>query len=169
MQNYIFDQVMEAGAEFDIKPFGIRAMDSMRLEKSYRLIPREMSIEYSAYESGLDRFVRIDKENDFIGKQALKEWQQRGAINGFVTMEVIGVVDADARGSEAIYKDGKIIGRGTSGGYGWRCGKSLALGIVRKDLTTVGTELEIEILGVKYKSIVIDESPFDPTNECLRA
>ena len=57
---------MEAGAVFDIKPFGIRAMDSMRLEKSYRLIPREMSIEYSAYESGLDRFIRLDKENDFI-------------------------------------------------------------------------------------------------------
>jgi dimethylglycine dehydrogenase len=169
MQNYIFDQVMEAGAEFDIKPFGIRAMDSMRLEKSYRLIPREMSIEYSAYESGLDRFVRLDKETDFIGKQALKDWQDRGAINGFVTLEVLGVTDADARGSEAIYKDGKVVGRGTSGGYGWRCGKSLALGIVRKDLTAIGTELEIEILGEKYKSIVIDESPFDPTNECLRS
>ena len=169
MQNYIFDQVMEAGAEFDIKPFGIRAMDSMRLEKSYRLIPREMSIEYSAYESGLDRFVRLDKEADFIGKNALKEWQDRGAINGFVTMEVLGVTDADARGSEAIYKDGMVVGRGTSGGYGWRCGKSLALGIVRKDLTAVGTELEIEILGEKYKSIVIDESPFDSNNECLRS
>ena len=144
-------------------------MDSMRLEKSYRLIPREMSIEYSAYESGLDRFVRLDKEADFIGKNALKEWQDRGAINGFVTMKVLGVTDADARGSEAIYKDGMVVGRGTSGGYGWRCGKSLALGIVRKDLTAVGTELEIEILGEKYKSIVIDESPFDPNNECLRS
>ena len=50
-------------------------MDSMRLEKSYRLIPREMSIEYSAFESGLDRFVRFDKENDFIGKTALSAWQ----------------------------------------------------------------------------------------------
>ena len=51
MQNYIFDRVMDAGGEFDIRPFGIRAMDSMRLEKSYRLIPREMSIEYAALES----------------------------------------------------------------------------------------------------------------------
>jgi len=169
MQNYIFDQVMEAGAEFDIKPFGIRAMDSMRLEKSYRLIPREMSIEYSAFESGLDRFVRFDKEDDFIGKAALEAWQKRGSDNGFVTMEVLGVVDADARGSEAIYKDGKVVGRGTSGGYGWRCGKSLALGLVRVDLAEIGTELEIEILGKKYQAIVIEESPFDPTNECLRS
>jgi dimethylglycine dehydrogenase len=169
MQNYIFDQVMEAGAEFDIKPFGIRAMDSMRLEKSYRLIPREMSIEYSAFESGLDRFVRLDKEANFIGKTALEEWQQRGSDNGFVTIEVLGVVDADARGSEAIYKNDEVVGRGTSGGYGWRCGKSLALGLVRVDLAKVGTELEIEILGKKYQSIVIEESPFDPTNECLRS
>ena len=169
MQNYIFDQVMEAGAEFDIKPFGIRAMDSMRLEKSYRLIPREMSIEYSAFESGLDRFVRLDKEDDFIGKAALDEWQKRGSDNGFVTMEVLGVVDADARGSEAIYKDGEVVGRGTSGGYGWRCEKSLALGLVRVDLAKIGTELEIEILGKKYQAIVIEESPFDPKNECLRS
>ena len=75
MQNYIFDELMKAGAEFDIKPFGIRAMDSMRLEKSYRLIPREMSIEYAALESGLDRFVKLDKECDFVGKQALQAWQ----------------------------------------------------------------------------------------------
>ena len=169
MQNYIFDQLMEAGAEFDIKPFGIRAMDSMRLEKSYRLIPREMSIEYSAYESGLDRFVKLDKENDFIGKSALKDWQDRGPINGFVTLEVLGVVDADARGSEAIYKDGEVIGRATSGGYGWRCDKSLALGLVKLELAALGTELEIEILGEKYKAIVIEESPFDSTNECLRS
>ena len=169
MQNYIFDQVMEAGAEFDIKPFGIRAMDSMRLEKSYRLIPREMSIEYSAFESGLDRFIRFDKEDDFIGKAALEAWQKRGSDNGFVTMEVLGVVDADARGSEAIYKDGEVVGRGTSGGYGWRCGKSLALGLVRVDLAKIGTELEIEILGKKYQAIVIEESPFDSKNECLRS
>ena len=78
MQNYIFDRIMEAGAEFDLKPFGIRAMDSMRLEKSYRLIPRELSIEYAALESGLERFVRLDKECDFPGKQALTEWRARG-------------------------------------------------------------------------------------------
>ena len=158
MQNYIFDQLMEAGAEFDIKPFGIRAMNSMRLEKSYRLIPSEMSIEYSAFESGLDRFVRLDKEQDFIGKEALAAWQEKGAENGFVTIEVKGVTDADARGSEAIYKDGKVVGRATSGGYGWRCGKSLALGLVQIDLSAIGTELEIEILGERYQAVVVELS-----------
>jgi len=169
MQNYIFDQVMKAGEEFEIKPFGIRAMDSMRLEKSYRLIPREMSIEYSAFESGLDRFVRLDKQADFIGKSSLLKWKSSGFDNGFVTLEVLGIKDADARGSEAIYQNGKIVGRATSGGYGWRCEKSLALGIVRLDLTKIGTKLDIEILGEKYKAVVIDESPFDSANECLRS
>ena len=64
---------------------------------------------------------------------------------------------------------GEVVGRGTSGGYGWRCGKSLALGLVRVDLAKIGTELEIEILGKKYQAIVIEESPFDPKNECLRS
>jgi dimethylglycine dehydrogenase len=169
MQNYIFDQLLAAGAEFDIKPFGIRAMDSMRIEKSYRLIPREMSIEYSALESGLDRFVRLDKECDFIGKQALTDWQARGFNNAFVTLEVHGVMDADARGSEAIYKDGAVVGRATSGGYGWRVGKSLALGLVQPALAEIGTELQIEILGELYNATVIGESPFDPENQCLRA
>lgn len=169
MQNYIFDEVMKAGAEFDIKPFGIRAMDCMRLEKSYRLIPREMSIEYSAMESALSRFVRLDKEGDFIGKEALTAWEKRGAQNAFATIEVHGVTDADARGSEAIYKDGALVGRTTSGGYGWRVGKSLALGMVKAGLEEVGTELEIEILGEMYKATVVEESPFDSANVKLRA
>ena len=111
----------------------------------------------------------LDKEQDFIGKEALATWQEKGVENGFVTLEVKGVTDADARGSEAIYKDGKVVGRATSGGYGWRVGKSLALGFVRTELTAIGTELEIEILGKKYRAVVVEESPFDPTNKRLRA
>src|SRR3712207_6886220 len=101
MQNPIFDLVMDAGRPLGIRPFGIRAMDSMRLEKSYRLIPRELSIEYSAFESGLDRFVHPNK-GDFIGRDALVRWRERGEGWRFVTMEVHGVTDVDARGSEPL-------------------------------------------------------------------
>src|SRR5262249_32118872 len=86
MQNYIFDQLMAAGAEFDIKPFGIRAMDSMRLEKSYKLIPRELSVEYSAFESGLDRFISKKKQM-FYGRDALLARGEKGLANALVTME----------------------------------------------------------------------------------
>ncbi len=168
MQNTIFDLVMAAGAEFDIKPFGIRAMTSLAIEKSYRLIPRELSIEYSAYESGLDRFVHPNK-GQFLGRDALVERHAAGDKWKYVTMEVHGVSDADARGSEPIYRNGELVGRATSGGFGWRVGKSLALAMVKPEHGGEGTELEIKILGQMHKATVIGESPFDPDNECLRA
>ena len=167
-QNTIFDSVMDAGSEFGIKPFGIRAMDAMRLEKSYRLIPRELSIEYSAYESGLDRFVHPNK-GEFLGRDALVERRAAGEKWAFVTAEVHDVTDADARGSEAIYKGDAIVGRATSGGFGWRLGKSLALAMVPPELANSGGDLEIAILGNRHKLTIIDECPFDPENERLRA
>jgi dimethylglycine dehydrogenase len=167
MQNYIFDRLMAAGADLELKPFGIRAMDALRLEKSYRLIPRELSIEYAALESGLDRFVHFDK-GPFIGRDALLAWRERGFKNRYVTLAVDGVTDADARGSEPIYRQGTLIGRATSGGYGWRLGQSLALALVQPDCARLGTTLEIEILGRRHSATVLPESPFDPKNERLR-
>ena len=169
MQNYIFDELMRVGSDFNIKPFGIRAMDSMRIEKSYRLIPREMSIEYSALESGLDRFVKLDKACDFVGKAGLSAWQKKGFNNTFVTLEVHGITDADARGSEGIYKNGELIGRATSGGFGFRVNKSLALGMVLSGYAIEGAELEIEILGQRHRATVIPESAFDAENLALRS
>ena len=168
MQNTIFDALMEAGADFNIKPFGIRAMDSLRIEKSYRLIPRELSIEYAALESGLDRFVHLNK-GQFIGRDALVEWQQRGFKNSFATLEVHGVTDADARGSEPIYNDGELVGRATSGNFGWRLGKSIALAMLPPELASEGSEVEIDILGKRHSATVIEESPYDPENKALRA
>jgi dimethylglycine dehydrogenase len=166
MQNYIFDALFEAGGD-DLKPFGIRAMDSMRLEKSYKLIPRELSVEYSAYESGLDRFVNLKKPS-FIGRDALLARRDAGEPNQLVTLEVHGVVDADARGGEPILAGGELVGRATSGGFGWRTGKSLALAMLRPSHVVIGAEVEIFILGKHYKATIIAESPFDPANERLR-
>ncbi|MBN8847463.1 MULTISPECIES: FAD-dependent oxidoreductase [unclassified Sphingomonas] len=168
MQNYIFDKLMAAGAAHDIRPFGIRAMDSMRLEKGYKLIPRELSVEYAALESGLDRFVSF-KKPAFVGREGLLARAERGLQWQFVTLEVSGVTDADARGSEPILRDGALVGRATSGGYGWRTGKSLALAMVSPDHATPGTALEIVILGKSHKAVVIPDSPFDPDNHALRS
>ena len=168
MQNHVFDQLMDAGSDLGLKPFGIRAMDSLRLEKSYRLVGTELSIEYAAFESGLQRFVHLNK-GEFIGRDALVAWQQKGFDNSFVTLEVHETTDADALGNNAIFKDGENIGRATGGGYGFRVGKSLALGMVRPDLVEIGTELEMDILGTMHKVTVIPESPYDPKNAKLRA
>ncbi len=167
-QNAIFDALMEAGVEFGIKPFGIRAMTAMAIEKSYRLIPRELSVEYSAWESGLDRFVHPDK-GDFIGRDALVKLKEAGPKWAFATLEVHDITDADARGNEAIYADGELVGRATHGGYGWRAGKSLVLAMLKPPFAAEGTNLEIKILGRLHKASVIAESPFDPGNAALRA
>ena len=167
MQNAIFDALMEAGAPFGLKPFGIRAMDSLRLEKSYKLVGRELSIEYAALESDLQRFVDFDK-GPFLGRDALIAWKGKGFQNKLVTLEVQGVTDADARGSEPVMKNGAMIGRTTSGGYGWRTAKSLAMAMVKPEFSDVGGEVDVRILGEMRRAIVIPDSPYDPKNAALR-
>ncbi|WP_029042510.1 GcvT family protein [Cucumibacter marinus] len=167
-QNHIFDALMDAGADLGIKPFGIRAMESMRVEKSYRMVGAELSIEYAGFESGLDRFIKPDK-GDFIGRDALMAWKEKGFNNRFVTLEVNGPNDADALGNNPIYSGGELIGRATSGNFGFRVGKSLALAMVRPELAELGTELEIDILGQSCGARIVEESPYDPANERLRA
>ena len=167
-QNHIFDALMKAGEDFNLKPFGIRAMDSLRIEKSYKLIGTEMSIEYAAMESGLDRFVHLNKGN-FIGRDALVAWQQKGFQNQFVTLEVKDVKDADVLGNNPIYKDDEVVGRATGGNYGFRVQKSLALAMISPEFSKVGTKLSMDILGKKYDIEVIEDSPYDPENNFIRA
>ena len=167
-QNHIFDALTEAGRDLGLGPLGIRAMDTMRLEKSYRMVGTELSIEYAALESGLDRFVHLNK-SDFIGRDALTRWRERGFANRLVTLEVHGVSDADALGNNPIFDGEELVGRATGGGYGFRVGKSLALAMVRPALAGVGTRLRMDILGALHEVTVIPESPYDPDNEKLRA
>ena len=167
-QNQIFDILFQHGSKLNLKPFGIRAMDSLRIEKSYRLPGRELSIEYAALESGLNRFVSENK-GDFIGRDGLAEWKSKGFSYGFVTLEVHNVKDADALGNNPIYLDGKVIGRATSGGYGHRIKKSLVLAMINPSLIKIGLKVKIDILGTKYDASIINESPYDPSNEKLRA
>ena len=166
-QNEIFDLLFDAGADLGLKPFGIRAMDTMRLEKSYRMVGTELSIEYSAYESAMERFIKTDK-GDFLGRDALLARKEAGCKTLLITMEIADIDDADALGNNALVKGGEIIGRATGGGYGFRVQKSLALGMVKPELATPGSAFDIEILGKLYGATVISDSPFDPKNERLR-
>lgn len=166
-QNHVFDALFAAGADLGVKPFGIRAMDSMRLEKSYRMVGTELSIEYSAYESEMGRFVHPDK-GDFLGRDGLLAWEARGRNYRLVTIEVHGVDDADALGNNALTVKGELAGRATGGGFGFRVNKSLALGMLKPQFAQQGTQLEIDILGKQFAATVIGDSPFDPANERLR-
>ena len=166
-QNHVFDALMEAGGDLGLAPFGIRAMDSMRIEKSYRMVGTELSIEYAALESGLGRFVHLNR-GDFIGRDALHRWMERGFTNRLVTLEVHDATDADPLGNNPVFAGGELVGRATGGNYGFRVGKSLALAMVRPDLAESGTGLVIDVLGTMHRATVIDESPYDPGNERLR-
>ena len=86
-----------------------------------------------------------------------------------MTLEVHDITDADSRGSEPIHLNGRLVGRVTHGGYGWRVGKSLALAMVEPALGDIGQHLDVTILGKAYRATVVAETPFDPSNERLRA
>jgi dimethylglycine dehydrogenase len=167
-QNHIFDTLMAAGRDLGLKPFGMRAMDSLRIEKSYRMVGAELSIEYAAYESGLERFVRLDK-GGFIGRDALLAWQERGFANKLATFEVHGINDADPLGNNPIYLDGELVGRTTSGNFGFRLGKSLALAMIRPEVANPDQELAMQVLGGRYPATLIGDSPYDPENRLLTA
>jgi dimethylglycine dehydrogenase len=165
----LFDALFAAGAEFGIGMVGMRAMESLRMEKSYRMWGSDLTTDYTPYEAGLDRFVRMSK-GAFVGREALARQVAAGIPNRFVTMEVHGVTDADPLGNEPLFDGkGKMIGRATAGYYGHCLQKSLAIGYVKPDFAAVGTEIGIEILGERRRATVIVESPYDPENLALKA
>ncbi|MBU3671383.1 MAG: FAD-dependent oxidoreductase [Sinobacteraceae bacterium] len=167
--HHIFEALFAAGAEYGIGMAGMRAMESLRMEKSYRMWGSDLTRDYTPYEAGLDRFVRLNK-GDFIGKAALEAQLAAGVPHRFVTLEVHGVTDADPLGNEPLFDTaGKIVGRATAGCYGHVLGKSLAIGYVKPECAAVGSTLEIEILGERKQATVLVESPYDPTNNDLRA
>ncbi len=165
-QHHIFDLLMTAGREFGIGQCGMRAMDSLRIEKTYRMWGQDLTTEYTALEAGLGRFVHFDK-GTFTGREALIKQQEEGVPQEFVTLEVHDVEDADPIGNEPIYRDGEMVGRATAGAYGHFTAKSLAMGYVRAGLGSPGTEVEIEILGENKPATVIAPSPYDPENKSL--
>src|SRR5262249_31384800 len=142
-QNQIFDALMAAGAEFDIRPFGIRAMDSLRVEKGYKYWRVDLYTEYSAFEAGLERFVHLNK-GEFAGREALVRQQQAGVPRRLVLVEV-AATDSDPWGNEPLFRNGRMVGRTTSGGYGYSVAKSLALAYVEAEHAGVNTEMEIEL------------------------
>ena len=166
-QNVIFDAIMEAGKEFNIKPFGIRAMDSLRIEKSYKYWRGDLFTEYTAWESGLDRFVHLNK-GEFTGREALVRQQQQGVPRKFVTVEV-DAKESDPWGNEPLFIGKNMVGRTTSGAYGYTIGKSLAVAYVKTEHASPGTEMKIEMLGKRRAARLIPDSPWDPENKRLRA
>ncbi|WP_298294508.1 FAD-dependent oxidoreductase [uncultured Litoreibacter sp.] len=161
----VYDAVRAAGA----KPFGMYALNSMRIEKGYRTWKGDLSTDYTLLEGGMERFLRLNKEQDFPGKAALANELQQGPKKGFVTM-IVDAPDADAPYMSTVWNGDEVVGETTSGDWGYRINKSVALGVVKAELSKPGTELEVEIFGKRCKAVVQEDAPlWDPENERIRA
>ncbi len=162
----VFQTLMEAGAEFELKMFGMHAMDSMRLEKGYMAWKSEMNVHHSPLETNLAWAVKWDK--DFIGKAALEKIKAEGVKQQLVCM-VVDAEDSDPWGYNPIFNGQEQVGMTSSGGYGHRVEKSIAFGYVPPDLTAPGTQLTVEILGDQRPAEVVAMPLYDPTNEKMKA
>ncbi|MDE2137128.1 MAG: GcvT family protein [Gammaproteobacteria bacterium] len=164
----VYARLTEAGRELDLQHLGIYAVDSLRLEKCYRSWKADLTREYTPLEASLGRFVRLDKQADFVGREALRRQAVAGIAERFVPL-LVDSGDADAAPVSIVWRGAERVGLITSGGYGYRLKRSIALGYVRSDLAAAGTELEIEILGERRRAVVGHEPLYDPDNLRLRA
>ncbi|MEM6438692.1 MAG: FAD-dependent oxidoreductase [Pseudomonadota bacterium] len=163
MQAHLLDRLLAAGEPHGLKPFGARAQNWLRQEKSYRAFGSDLGRDASPLESGLDRFVDLTK--DFRGKQAALDL---GIRSKCVTVQIHGPNDADPWGREALLHEGDCVGRLTSGGWSVALGSQIGLGYVPEALSAPGTKLQCRIMGALWDAEVTPDSPYDPSNARLR-
>ncbi|MFC6641187.1 MULTISPECIES: GcvT family protein [Sulfitobacter] len=164
MQNHLFDQLEKAGAPHGMKLVGARAQNWLRQEKSYRAFGNELGRDATPLEADLPRFVDLNKE--FHGKQAMLD---HGIRVKCVTVLIDGPEDADPWGREVLYNGARRTGRLTSGGYSVAFGKSIGMGYVQLQDAVVGTKLKVKMLDQLWEAEVVEDSPYDPKNQRIRA
>jgi dimethylglycine dehydrogenase len=158
--------LLNAGQELGAIEYGFNAMNSLRLEKSFGIWSKEFRQEYTPAMTGMDRW--IDWSKDFVGAEAAREeHDEDNAEMKLVTLE-IDALDADGSDYEPVWAGGQRVGYVTSGDFGHVVGKSLAMALVDRDHSTVGTELTTHVVGVERGARVIDSSPYDSDGLAMR-
>jgi dimethylglycine dehydrogenase len=166
-QRALFDLVMATGEDLGIRPFGARALNSLRLEKSFGSWSREYRPIYTPWEAGLERFVSIQKPA-FIGREAALRARDRGRDHRLATF-VVDALDADVIGDEPIWQGGTVVGWVTSGGYAHASRASVALGYVRGEAFAPDAPYEIEIIGERRPARMTPEPLFDRAGARMRS
>ncbi len=166
-QRSLYDVLVAAGRDQGLRLFGGRALNAMRIEKSFGTWAREYRPIYGPYEAGLGRFVDL-KKGDFVGRAAALEEKESGGALRLVSF-TLDAGDADASGDEPIWHDGKVVGWVTSGAFGHRVQRSLALGYVPAALAGATDGFEIEIIGERRRATREAAPVFDPAGSRMRA
>jgi dimethylglycine dehydrogenase len=162
----LYEAIVAAGADLHLRHFGARALNSLRLEKSFGNWAREYRPIYTPAEAGLDRFIDVSKP-DFIGRDAVLRDRSQGPARRLVTFAV-DASEADAIGDEPVWHNGKVVGWITSGGYGHSVRKSIALGYVPGPIASAASGFEIEILGERRPASLATQPLHDPMGERMR-
>ncbi len=165
----LYELLLGAGEPLGLADIGYRSLDSLRLEKGYRLWGVDISPLYTPLEAGLERFVRFDK-GDFIGRDALLRQRDEGVRQRLVTVR-IDLDESDdlfPRGGEPVWAGGRLAGYLRAAHPGHAVGMTLGLAYLPVELAVTGTALEIEILGVRRPGSVIEPTPYDPEGLRMR-
>jgi len=159
----LYEEMESAGKEFNLKPFGTRALMSMRLEKNWGAWTLDFRPDFTAKESGLDFF--IDWNKDFIGKESAKKDNSKLKL----TPLIVETEDIDVTNNEAVVKDGKSIGYITSGGFAHHVKKSVAYSYLDEEILKTNEKFQVEINGNFYNSTIIKEPLYDPRGTKMRS
>jgi dimethylglycine dehydrogenase len=166
-QRALLSELVSAGEGLGLRLIGDRALDSLRLEKSYGVWSREYAQSYTPAMSGLDRFVAFDK-GQFIGRDEALRARQAKPSQVLVTL-AIEAADADANGYEPIWLGKRRVGFVTSGAFGHHVGQSLAMGYVSGEVAHSGERLSVDVVGEPRPARVLPAPLYDPAGERLRA
>ena len=159
----LFEEMEIMGEKFGLKPFGGRALMSMRLEKNWGAWTLDFRPDFTAKESGLDFFINWNK--DFIGKESAKKDNSKLKL----TPLIVETKDIDVTNNEAVIKDGKSIGYITSGGFAHYVKKSIAYSYLDEEILKTNSKFKVEINGNFYECSIIKEPLYDPRGTRMRS
>jgi len=162
----LYERLVAAGKPLGLRHFGGRALNALRMEKSFGSWAREYRPIYGPFAANLDRFVDL-KKTDFVGRAAALAEKTSAGQRKLITLD-IDAKDCDAIADEPIWLNGRVVGWVTSGAYGHSVGKSLALGYVDRESAQATTGFEVELIGDRRAAVRLDSPAFDPSGQRMR-
>ena len=168
-QRRLFEDILAAGDEFDIRLFGSRALNALRLEKNFGSWGREFRPVYFPHETGLDSFCAFDKKADFIGKVEADKARAENAGAYRLRSFVIEAKNADVIGDEPLFQKGEVAGFVTSGGFAHASGVSVAMGYVKAELADEEEGWHVELFAEMLEAKMQKQPLFDSNSSRMRS